>query len=72
VPAASIAGRAQAVVPLAGYLIVILSVPTGVVFVIGLLATLLAAAWLLESVASDPGSRLRPAPAVSQPAREMS
>jgi len=54
-----VVGRVEAVVPLAGYLIVLLSVPTGLAFVIGLLATLLAAGWLLESIAWDHRPRPR-------------
>ena len=50
VPASAIVGRAEFVVPLAGYLIVLLSVPSGVLFLIGLAASLLAGAWLLESL----------------------
>jgi signal peptidase len=65
VPVGGVVGRAEAVVPLAGYLIVLLSVPTGVVFVIGLLATLLAAGWLLESLASDRRSRRQTTPAAA-------
>ena len=54
VPATAIVGRTQAVIPLAGYLIALLSIPTGVLFLIGLAATLMAGAWLLESVEPQP------------------
>jgi signal peptidase I len=50
VPASAIVGRAEMVIPLAGYLIVLLSIPSGVLFLIGLAASLLAGAWLLESL----------------------
>jgi signal peptidase I len=60
-----VVGRAEAIVPWAGYLIVLLSVPTGLAFVIGLLATLLAAGWLLESLASEQRSRRQTTPAVT-------
>jgi signal peptidase I len=53
VPAADIVGRVQLTIPLAGYLIALLSIPTGVLFLIGLAATLLAAVWLLESLELD-------------------
>src|SRR6478736_4135120 len=39
--------------PLAGYLIALLSIPAGVLFLIGLAATLLAAVWRLESLELD-------------------
>lgn len=59
VPAADIVGRVDLTIPLAGYLIALLSVPTGVLFMIGLAATLLAAVWLLESLELDHVARLR-------------
>jgi hypothetical protein len=65
VPVDGVVGLVEAVVPLAGYLIVLMSVPTGLAFVIGLLATLLAAGWLLESLASDRRSRRRTTPAAA-------
>jgi signal peptidase len=65
VPVGGVVGRVEAVIPLAGYLIALMSVPTGLVFVIGLLATLLAAGWLLESLASDRRSRRRTTPAAA-------
>ena len=43
-------GRVQLAIPLAGYLLALLSIPAGVLFLIGLAATLLAAVWLLESL----------------------
>jgi signal peptidase len=54
VPATAIIGRVDLSIPYAGYLLALLSLPVGVVFVLGLAATLLAIAWLLESVESDP------------------
>jgi len=53
VPARDIEGRVQLTIPIAGYLIALLSVPVGVLFLIGLAATLLAAVWLLESLELD-------------------
>jgi signal peptidase I len=53
VPVADIVGRVELTIPLAGYLIALLSIPTGVLFLIGLAATLLAAVWLLESLELD-------------------
>jgi signal peptidase I len=59
VHASAIAGRLQVAIPLAGYLIALLSIPTGVLFLIGLAATLLAAVWLLESLELDRVDRVR-------------
>jgi signal peptidase I len=50
VHASAVVGRTEMVIPLAGYLIVLLSIPAGVLFLIGLAASLLAGAWLLESL----------------------
>ena len=36
--------------PLIGYLVALMSLPVGILFVLGLAATLLAIAWLLESL----------------------
>jgi len=57
----AIEGRVQASIPMAGYLIALLSIPTGVLFVIGVAATLLAAVWLLESLELDQVDRSRAA-----------
>jgi signal peptidase len=46
----AIVGRTELAIPLVGYLLALLSIPTGVLFLIGLAATLLASAWLLESL----------------------
>jgi signal peptidase I len=59
VPASAIEGRVAVAIPLAGYLIALLSIPTGVLFLIGLAATLLAAVWLLESLELDRVDRYR-------------
>ena len=61
----AIEGRVQAAIPLAGYLIALLSTPTGVLFVIGIAATLLAAVWLLESLELDQVDRSRAAASAS-------
>jgi signal peptidase len=54
VPASAVIGRVQLALPLMGYLIILLGQPIGVLFVIGLAATLLAIAWLLESLEPAP------------------
>jgi len=59
VHASAVVGRVQLAIPLAGYLIALLSIPTGVLFLIGLAATLLAAVWLLESLELDSVDRGR-------------
>jgi signal peptidase I len=53
VPAGDVIGRVELVVPFAGYLLAVLSLPMGAMFVLGLAATLLAIAWLLESLELD-------------------
>ena len=50
VPASAIIGRVELSIPFMGYLLALLSIPSGVIFVVGLAATLLAVAWLLESL----------------------
>jgi signal peptidase len=52
-PASAVIGRSELSIPYAGYLLQLLSMPTGVLFLIGLAATLLAAAWLLETQELD-------------------
>ena len=59
VPATDVEGRVDLAIPFAGYLIALLSIPTGVLFLIGLAATLLAAVWLLESLELDHVDRIR-------------
>jgi signal peptidase I len=54
VSASAVIGRVEFVIPLAGYLLALLSLPMGVMFVIGMAATLLAVAWLLESLEPEP------------------
>jgi signal peptidase I len=50
VPADWIVGRVSAIVPTIGYLIALLSIPSGVIFVLGIGTTLLVLAWLLETL----------------------
>jgi signal peptidase len=59
VPASAVEGRVQLAIPYAGFLIALLSIPTGVLFLVGLAATLLAAVWLLESLELDKADRAR-------------
>ena len=53
VPARDVIGRVEIALPYFGYLLTLLSLPVGVIFVLGLAATLLAIAWLLESLEPD-------------------
>jgi signal peptidase len=53
VPATDVIGRVELALPYVGYLLALLSLPAGVIFVLGLAATLLAIAWLLESLQPD-------------------
>ena len=50
VPASSVAGRVDASVPNLGYLLYLLTLPTGVLSILCLALTLLFAVWLLEDV----------------------
>jgi signal peptidase len=58
VPASAVIGRSELSIPFAGYLLALLSIPAGVLFLVGLAATLLASAWLLESLELDEASRV--------------
>lgn len=49
--------------PFAGYLLALLSLPVGVMFVLGIAATLLATAWLLDSLEPDRSPAGQPRPA---------
>jgi signal peptidase len=53
VPATAVVGRVEWSIPWAGFLLAFLSLPVGILFVLGLAATLMAIAWLLESLESD-------------------
>jgi signal peptidase len=55
IPATSILGRVEWSIPWAGFLLAFLSLPIGVIFVLGLAATLVAITWLLESLEGDAG-----------------
>ena len=74
VPAGAVLGRVELVIPYAGYLLALLSLPLGVMFVLGLAATLLAIAWLLESLELEPHRAVGPAAAdeaaTATPARD--
>jgi signal peptidase len=61
VPATAVIGRVEHVVPFVGYVLALLSLPVGVMFILGLAATLLAIAWLLESLELEPRPARRPA-----------
>ena len=65
VPATTVIGRVELSVPLIGYLLVLLSTVLGVLFVVGIGATLLAIAWLLDSMEIDPRAVVASAPARS-------
>jgi signal peptidase I len=54
VPATAVVGRVDWWIPWAGFLLAFLSLPVGVIFVLGLGATLVAITWLLESLEGDP------------------
>lgn len=50
IPASALIGRVQLVLPFAGYLVALLSTVSGVAFLLGLGAILVAATWVLESL----------------------
>ena len=57
IAASAIVGRMELAIPLAGYLLAVLSIPSGVIFLIALAVTLLACAWLLETLELEPARR---------------
>jgi len=63
-PATAVIGRVVVILPLAGFLVALLSIPSGVVFVVSLGLLLLMASWSLER---DP---LEPDPDADDPATE--
>ena len=56
--ASAVVGRTELAIPLVGYLLALLSIPAGVLFLVGLAATLLASAWLLESLELDQATKV--------------
>src|SRR5262245_25895831 len=65
-------GRVSAAIPYAGYLLALLSVPSGVLFVVFLAAVLLTLTWLLESFEFDfavRDARLLPGPTTPRATR---
>ena len=68
VRASAVVGRVALTVPILGYLLALLTIPVGVLFVLGLGAVLVLVALLLESFEEGPG----PAPAVrSEPGAQL-
>jgi signal peptidase len=58
VPATKVVGRVDVAIPMAGYLIALLSIPAGILLILCVAGTLLAAAWLLESLELDRAEEL--------------
>jgi len=56
--ASAVVGRTELAIPFAGFLLALLSIPSGVLFLVGVAATLLAAAWLLESLELEQTSKV--------------
>jgi len=52
-PASAVIGRVAVTIPLAGFLVALLSIPSGVLFVIAIGAVLLLISWLLDDHADD-------------------
>jgi signal peptidase I len=65
VAASAIIGRVEFSIPLMGFVLALLSVPAGVIFVLSLAATLLALAGLLDHLDPQPAGRRRVHPAAS-------
>jgi signal peptidase I len=68
VPARALVGRLELTVPLAGYLLAFLSMPSGMLSVLSMLGSLLLAQWLLEDLertasAGEPAAGVAPGPA---------
>ena len=63
IAASAIVGRMEFAIPFAGYLLALLSIPSGVIFLIALACTLLACAWLLESLELETVQRATAGPA---------
>ena len=63
---ANVIGRVSMTIPYAGFLLALLSVPTGVLFVLFLAGVLLTLTWLLESFEVDLIAQ-QPAPAPTEP-----
>jgi signal peptidase I len=66
-PAANLIGRVSSSIPYAGYLLALLSIPSGVLFVILLAGLLLTVTWLLETYEIELVGRT-PIPAAVKPA----
>jgi len=58
-PASIVTGVVRSHLPIAGFLLAFLGIPTGILSVVSMLGSMLAAIWLLEELEAD--SRLRPA-----------
>ena len=50
IAASAVVGRVDVAVPYAGYLLALMAIPSGIAFLVGLAALLLAATWLLDSL----------------------
>lgn len=70
IPASAVIGRVAWSIPFAGFLLALLSMPIGVMFVLGLGFSLAVTAFLLETIEpdGDPGLNALPAPTVLAPA----
>ena len=62
-PATSIVGRVDWTFPMAGYLVSLVSVPVGIVFVLSLGGALIVALWLLDDLEADLVEDVRGGPA---------
>lgn len=70
-PVSDVTGRVDLSVPVLGYLVYLLTLPIGMLSVLGLALTLLFSIWLLEDSEQDEGKREEPAPYESELARVL-
>jgi len=65
-PAAAVYGVVRFTVPLAGFLLAFLDLPSGIVTVLSMLGSILAAIWLLDDLLEAPASEAVPPQAAAQ------
>jgi signal peptidase len=70
-PVSDVTGRVDLSVPVLGYLVYLLTLPIGMLSVLGLALTLLFSIWLLEDSEQDEEKREEPAPYESELARVL-
>jgi signal peptidase I len=69
IAASAVVGRVEVAVPFAGYLLALLAIPSGIAFLVGLAALLLAATWLLDSLELERSEERAATPVSDDPAQ---